>query len=71
MNPPLSPPCNDASRLLHEAAERLRRLNSCHRDPERFHIEKDQLVHDLRCIAYHLSQKRSSKERASKERARG
>ncbi len=32
-------------------ADRLERLALCHRDPERFHVDKDALVSDLRRAA--------------------
>ncbi len=32
-------------------ADRVERLAPCHRDPERFHVDKDALVNDLRRAA--------------------
>lgn len=37
--------------VLIDLAERLRRLAPSSRDPERFHEEKSEIVHALRCIA--------------------
>ena len=36
---------------LDEIAERIRRLVPSHRDPERFHVEKSEIEHDLRRLA--------------------
>jgi hypothetical protein len=36
---------------LTDLARRLERLAPSHRDPERYHLEKDALLHDLRLIA--------------------
>jgi len=32
-------------------ADRIRRLSTCHRDPERFHIDKSEIERDLRRLA--------------------
>lgn len=37
--------------ILEELADRLRRLRPDHRDPERFHAEKSEIEHALRCMA--------------------
>lgn len=36
---------------LDDLAERVRRLVPSHRDPERFHVEKSEIEHDLRRLA--------------------
>jgi hypothetical protein len=36
---------------LEELAAKLRRLAPCHRNPERFHQEKDEIMHDLLSLA--------------------
>jgi hypothetical protein len=38
---------------LEELAERVRRLSPDRRDPERFHMEKDELAAELRRLARH------------------
>lgn len=38
-------------RGLEEIAERIRRLVPSHRDPERFHVEKSEIEHQLRRLA--------------------
>ncbi len=52
------PPSGGISRLptsegtaLVEIAERVRRLVPSHRDPERFHVEKSEIEHELRRLA--------------------
>ena len=42
---------NDPWQKIGELADRLRRLCPDHRNPERFHIEKSEIEHDLRQIA--------------------
>ncbi len=37
--------------VLEEVANRVRRLSPDRRDPERFHIEKDELAAELRRLA--------------------
>lgn len=37
---------------LHDVADRLSRLAPCHRDPERFHEEKSELVAELHRLAH-------------------
>ena len=37
--------------VVHDLADRLQRLGPSRRDPERYHVEKDALVHQLRAIA--------------------
>lgn len=32
-------------------ADKVRRLSPCHRDPERFHIDKSEIERDLRRLA--------------------
>lgn len=39
---------------LAELAGRVQRLTVSHRDPERFHIEKSEIAHDLRRLAEDL-----------------
>lgn len=39
---------------LHDVARRLRHLAPHHRDPERFHLERDQLERDVRRVANEL-----------------
>ena len=41
---------SEAAAIL-ELAQRVRRLSPHHRDPERFHLEKDEIVRDLRTLA--------------------
>jgi hypothetical protein len=41
---------------LEALAERVYRLIPSHRDPERYHIEKSGIVHDLRRLARQLRQ---------------
>jgi hypothetical protein len=36
---------------LQDIADRLARLAPCHRDPERYHEEKSELVNELRQLA--------------------
>ena len=38
----------DLTAWLAEIAARIERLGPDHRDPERFHVDKDQLVKDVR-----------------------
>ncbi len=52
------PPLGGISRLptsegtaLVDLAERIRRLVPSHRDPERFHVEKSEIEHQLRRLA--------------------
>lgn len=40
-----------APEALEDMAQRLRRLVPSHRDPERFHMEKSDLVQELRRLA--------------------
>lgn len=42
------------SETLRDVARRLRYLQPHHRDPERFHLERDQLEHDVRRVAAEL-----------------
>lgn len=42
---------NDTCQALGELADRLRRLRPDHRDPERFHVEKSEIEHQLRRLA--------------------
>lgn len=42
---------NDTWQKIGELADRLRRLCPDHRDPERFHIEKSEIEHELRRLA--------------------
>ncbi len=47
-------PDPDPSRLsdrLSDLAHRVRRLSPSHRDPERYHVEKSQIEHELRLLA--------------------
>lgn len=37
--------------LLRDLADRVRRLSPSHRDPERFHIEKDEVARQLMTLA--------------------
>lgn len=39
------------STKLIDIADRLARLSPCHRDPERYHEEKSELVNELRQLA--------------------
>lgn len=41
-------PLTDA---LHQLARRVDRLSVSHRDPERYHIEKSEIAHDIRHLA--------------------
>ena len=41
---------NTAERLA-ELAKRVRRLAPSHRDPERYHVEKSEIEHELRRLA--------------------
>ncbi len=43
-----------ASTVARDVAWRLRRLSPSHRDPERFHIEKDALARRLELLARRL-----------------
>ena len=36
---------------LRELADRVRRLSPHHRDPERFHLEKDEIARQLQLVA--------------------
>lgn len=38
---------------LDELARRVGRLAPCRRDPERFHVEKSEIAHELRRLAQH------------------
>lgn len=52
---PACPVCPDGgtgAATIHELARRVARLAPCHRDPERFHIEKSEIVHALRRLAH-------------------
>jgi len=40
-----------AAEALHRIARRLRKLGPDRRDPERFHVERDDLVHELLALA--------------------
>jgi hypothetical protein len=40
---------------LRTLASRLQRLAPSHRDPEKYHVEKAELVHDLRLLARRLT----------------
>jgi hypothetical protein len=42
------------SDTLRDVARRLRHLQPHHRDPERFHLERDQLERDVRRVAADL-----------------
>lgn len=42
---------NDTWQTIGDLADRIRRLCPDHRDPERFHIEKSEIEHELRRIA--------------------
>ncbi len=42
-------------RRLEEIADRVRRLIPSHRDPERFHVEKSEIEHELRRLAREAS----------------
>ena len=42
------------SSTLEALAERLVRLSVCHRDPERFHVEKHTLAAEMRRLARDL-----------------
>ena len=51
---------NDTWQKIGDLANRIRRLCPDHRDPERFHIEKSEIEHQLRQLAssiHHLPQK--------------
>jgi hypothetical protein len=47
---------NTAERLA-ELAKRVRRLAPSHRDPERYHVEKSEIEHELRGLAHELGAK--------------
>ena len=53
LGPPHMPHATNASpiQVLEEVANRVRRLSPDRRDPERFHIEKDELAAELRRLA--------------------
>lgn len=42
---------NETWQKIGDLADRVRRLCPDHRDPERFHIEKSEIEHELRRIA--------------------
>lgn len=42
---------NDTWQKIGDLANRIRRLCPDHRDPERFHIEKSEIEHQLRQLA--------------------
>lgn len=44
-------PTHSAPGRLEELVAKLRRLGPCHRDPERFHLEKNEIMHDLLSLA--------------------
>lgn len=44
-----------ASARLDTLAHRLERLSPSHRDPERFHLEKDEIAHALRRLAQEVA----------------
>ena len=46
-------PCDPADRLA-DLAIRVRRLTVSHRDPERFHVDKSEIEHELRRLAREL-----------------
>lgn len=39
---------------IEDLAQRVRRLTVSHRDPERFHIDKSEIAHELHCLARSL-----------------
>lgn len=41
----------DTWQHIGELADRVRRLRPDHRDPERFHVEKSEIEHELRRLA--------------------
>lgn len=45
---------DDQAPLLDDLARRVRRLCPDHRHPERFHIEKSEIEHELRRLARHI-----------------
>lgn len=47
----VSPVPTPGGTALDEIAERVRRLVPSHRDPERFHVEKSEIEHELRRLA--------------------
>jgi hypothetical protein len=49
--PPNAPVAAQRAAALEALAERVRRLSPDRRDPERFHIEKDELAAELRRMA--------------------
>lgn len=48
---------------LSAIADRLAKLAPSHRDPERYHIDKSELVHDLHQLAQRLEDKHPVPER--------
>lgn len=40
---------------IEDLAYRVRRLTVSHRDPERFHIDKSEIAHELHCLASSLA----------------
>lgn len=46
-----------ASREVEQLADRVRRLTVHHRDPERFHIEKSEIAHELHQLARTLEKR--------------
>lgn len=44
-------PTGNTWQALGDLADRLRRLRPDHRDPERFHVEKSEIEHELRRLA--------------------
>lgn len=50
----LTYPAQNPAWLVEELAARVARLTVSHRDPERFHLEKDDIAHSLRCLADEL-----------------
>ena len=42
---------DEAADKIDDLAARVSRLSPSHNDPERFHVEKSEIVHDLRRLA--------------------
>ncbi len=61
---------NDTWQRIGDLADRVRRLRPDHRDPERFHIEKSEIEHQLRRLAAALGPSPDSRA-AGQETPRG
>ena len=62
----MDPPPPSTPSTLEELANRVSRLSPSHWDPERFHVDKAEVVHDLRRLARVLGEGRSISSRASR-----